>query len=63
MSGSIGCSTLYQSCPLIDQGSWWHVMQTAQELQQLFKLLDAYGCAEWIQFDASIMRGLAYYTG
>ena len=37
--------------------------QVAEELQQLFKLLQAYGCSDWIVFDASIMRGLAYYTG
>ncbi len=37
--------------------------QTAQELQRLFQLLEAYGCADWLVFDASIMRGLAYYTG
>lgn len=37
--------------------------ETAKELQQLFKLLEGYGCGEWLQFDASIMRGLAYYTG
>lgn len=41
----------------------WHDVQTAQELQQLFRLLEAYGCADWLVFDASIMRGLAYYTG
>ncbi len=37
--------------------------QTALELQQLFRLLEAYGCTDWLVFDASIMRGLAYYTG
>lgn len=38
-------------------------VQTAAELQQLFRLLGAYGCSDWLLFDASIMRGLAYYTG
>ncbi len=38
-------------------------LQVAEELQQLFRLLRAYGCGDWIVFDASIMRGLAYYTG
>lgn len=37
--------------------------ETAQELRHLFELLGGYGCTEWLQFDASIMRGLAYYTG
>jgi histidyl-tRNA synthetase len=25
--------------------------------------LDSYGISEWVEFDASIVRGLAYYTG
>ena len=33
------------------------------ELDTLFDLIDAYGMSEWVQFDASIVRGLAYYTG
>jgi histidyl-tRNA synthetase len=34
-----------------------------QELLRLFELLDAYGHRDRIVFDASIVRGLAYYTG
>jgi len=34
-----------------------------QELKQLFKLADEYGFGDWLQFDASVVRGLAYYTG
>ena len=26
-------------------------------------MIDSYGIAEWVEFDASIVRGLAYYTG
>jgi len=33
------------------------------ELQRLFELLDAYGLADRVEFDASVVRGLAYYTG
>ena len=33
------------------------------ELRQLFALAAAYGIAEWLVFDASVVRGLAYYTG
>jgi histidyl-tRNA synthetase len=33
------------------------------ELNALFTLTDAYGISEWIEFDASVVRGLAYYTG
>ena len=33
------------------------------DLQRLFELVGAYGYSEWLVFDASIIRGLAYYTG
>ncbi|KAE8679385.1 bifunctional monodehydroascorbate reductase and carbonic anhydrase nectarin-3-like [Hibiscus syriacus] len=33
------------------------------DLKQLFSLAEKFGCSEWIQFDASVVRGLAYYTG
>ncbi len=33
------------------------------ELNALFDLIDSYGMSEWVEFDASIVRGLAYYTG
>ena len=33
------------------------------ELNSLFDSIDSYGISEWIEFDASIVRGLAYYTG
>ena len=33
------------------------------DLQRLFELLDAYGIGDRVEFDASIVRGLAYYTG
>jgi histidyl-tRNA synthetase len=33
------------------------------ELKQLWTLAEAYGFADWLIFDASVVRGLAYYTG
>ncbi|PTQ37048.1 hypothetical protein MARPO_0059s0001 [Marchantia polymorpha] len=33
------------------------------ELKQLFELAPGYGFEDWLQFDASVVRGLAYYTG
>jgi histidyl-tRNA synthetase len=33
------------------------------ELRRLFELLDAYGLADRVDYDASVVRGLAYYTG
>lgn len=34
-----------------------------EDLKRLFALLEAYGLGEEIVFDASVVRGLAYYTG
>ena len=34
-----------------------------RELKELFKLAEEYGFDDWLQFDASVVRGLAYYTG
>ncbi len=33
------------------------------QLRRLFELLGAYGIADRVAFDASVVRGLAYYTG
>ena len=33
------------------------------ELRTLFDLARAYGYDDWLAFDASLVRGLAYYTG
>merc|ERR1719414_2303232 len=37
--------------------------EDVQELRRLFELAKDYGYADWLQFDASVVRGLAYYTG
>jgi histidyl-tRNA synthetase len=34
-----------------------------QQLTKLMTLCEAYGIEDWIVFDASVVRGLAYYTG
>ena len=34
-----------------------------QQLQRLFQLAEGYGFKDWLMYDASIVRGLAYYTG
>jgi histidyl-tRNA synthetase len=33
------------------------------DLRQLWALAEGYGFKEWLVFDASVVRGLAYYTG
>uniref|UniRef100_A0A7N2L073 Reverse transcriptase zinc-binding domain-containing protein n=1 Tax=Quercus lobata TaxID=97700 RepID=A0A7N2L073_QUELO len=37
--------------------------EAVADLKQLFSRAEKFGYAEWIEFDASIVRGLAYYTG
>lgn len=37
--------------------------EAVKELSKLLSLCEAYGIKEWILFDASVVRGLAYYTG
>lgn len=37
--------------------------EAVADLQQLFRLAEAYGMADWLVFDASVVRGLSYYTG
>ena len=37
--------------------------EVIDELRGLFRLGEQYGIADWLSFDASIVRGLAYYTG
>ncbi len=34
-----------------------------KDLQRLFELAEAYNIREWLDFDASVVRGLSYYTG
>jgi histidyl-tRNA synthetase len=44
---------------LADQDLW----KQSAELTRFFAVIDALGLSEYIRFDASIMRGLLYYTG
>jgi len=37
--------------------------EAIDELREVFKLCGDYGIADWLIFDASVVRGLAYYTG
>ena len=37
--------------------------EEVKELRRLFELAADYGYGDWLQFDASVVRGLAYYTG
>ena len=37
--------------------------EAVSELKELFNLADSCSITEWLSFDASIVRGLSYYTG
>jgi histidyl-tRNA synthetase len=37
--------------------------EAVADLRQIWALAEAYGYADWLVFDASVVRGLAYYTG
>eukprot|EP00798_Chlamydomonas_sp_ICE-L_P022505 gene22505-29631_t len=37
--------------------------EAIKDLQTLFKLAEGYGYSDWLVFDPSVVRGLAYYTG
>jgi histidyl-tRNA synthetase len=37
--------------------------KVVKDLKRLFELCAAYDCGDWVLFDASVVRGLAYYTG
>ena len=39
------------------------VMESITRLREYMNFLDALGVGEWVDFDLSIVRGLAYYTG
>ena len=54
----LGISNLSDLGGSLDAGSI-----ASNELESLFSLIDSYGISDWVQFDASIVRGLAYYTG
>lgn len=34
-----------------------------RDIENLFNLAEAYGYKDWLEFDASVVRGLSYYTG
>ena len=38
-------------------------LSAVSEIKDLFEIIKAYGFEKWVTFDASIVRGLSYYTG
>ena len=58
IQSTLGLSDLDSLASALGEGS-----EAVAELAKLFDLIDAYGIADWVAFDASVVRGLAYYTG
>ncbi|MCA9506039.1 MAG: histidine--tRNA ligase [Spirochaetaceae bacterium] len=54
----LGARSLDEAARFTTPGS-----QALADLRTLYDLLDAYGIADQVPFDASVVRGLAYYTG
>ena len=52
------CKTLCEFTTLLGENS-----EGIQDLRHLFNLAHVYGYSDWLVFDATIVRGLAYYTG
>lgn len=53
----MGCRSLEELQQLLGPS------EALDELQLLFQLAKGYGYSEWLEYDASVVRGLAYYTG
>ena len=58
IQSTLGLSDLDSLAAALGEGSG-----AVAELATLFDLIDSYGIADWFTFDASVVRGLAYYTG
>ena len=58
IQSTLGLSDLDSLAAALGEGSG-----AVAELATLFDLIDSYGIADWVTFDASVVRGLAYYTG
>ena len=58
IQSTLGLSDLDSLAAALGEGSG-----AEAELATLFDLIDSYCIADWVTFDASVVRGLAYYTG
>jgi histidyl-tRNA synthetase len=60
-------NTIYELCAVTDVSQLSNYLdandETFMEMQKIFDLADKVGIRDWLQFDASIVRGLSYYTG
>ena len=45
------------------EGALGNASVAVSELGAMFSLFESYGIGDWVELDASVVRGLAYYTG
>ena len=45
------------------EGALGSTSAAVSELGAMFSLFESYGIGDWVELDASVVRGLAYYTG
>ena len=45
------------------EGALGSTSEAVSELGAMFSLFESYGIGDWVELDASVVRGLAYYTG
>ena len=58
IQSTLGLNDLDSLASALGEGS-----EAVAELATMFDLVDSYGISDWVAFDASVVRGLAYYTG
>ena len=58
IQSTLGIKSLDSLKNTLENGS-----EAFSELYTLFSAIDSYGITDWVEFDGSIVRGLAYYTG
>eukprot|EP00879_Flechtneria_rotunda_P020656 GHRR01021735.1.p1 GENE.GHRR01021735.1~~GHRR01021735.1.p1 ORF type:complete len:405 (+),score=139.29 GHRR01021735.1:754-1968(+) len=56
---ALSCNSLDQLSDLLGPAN----SEALTDLQHLWRLAEGYGFQDWLVFDASVVRGLAYYTG
>jgi histidyl-tRNA synthetase len=56
-------ATTARSLPELRSVAGEECSEGLRELEELFTMAEAYGYSDWILLDASVVRGLAYYTG
>ena len=63
MLASLKATSVEAIVALMGEDATQEMRDACDEMQRLFDYAAAYGFSDFLQFDASVVRGLAYYTG